>query len=142
MNLFFDTSSLVKLYHFEEGTKEINSFLLANKLNSLIIAELTIVEFVSTVWKKFNRAEIDEFQVDFLLNKFEKDIPKFELVPDTIDLKILAKDLIKKYCNEGLRSLDAIQLASILSVRQKVDYFFTSDKVLINIAHLEKINVR
>jgi len=43
---------------------------------------------------------------------------------------------------EGLRTLDSIQLASVLMIRDKVDFFFTSDNLLAEIASHEKIKVK
>jgi PIN domain nuclease of toxin-antitoxin system len=49
MNLFFDTSSLFKLYHLEEGSKEIINFFNSNKIDSIYLSEITSVEFCSAV---------------------------------------------------------------------------------------------
>ena len=50
--------------------------------------------------------------------------------------------MISKYWKIGLRTLDSIQLASVLMIRDKIDFFFTSDNLLAEIARLEKLKVK
>jgi len=57
-------------------------------------------------------------------------------------LKILAKTLIGKYWKNGLRTLDSIQLASALNIKEDIDIFLTSDKLLADIAIHEGMNVK
>ncbi len=51
MNVFFDTSSLFKLYHKESGTEKLMDFFNNNQIDSLYLAEITQIEFSSAVWK-------------------------------------------------------------------------------------------
>ena len=52
MNLFFDTSSLFKLYHLEDGTDELLELFDKVGVEILYLAEITRIEFSSVVWKK------------------------------------------------------------------------------------------
>ncbi|MCF8370323.1 MAG: type II toxin-antitoxin system VapC family toxin [Bacteroidales bacterium] len=137
MRIFFDTSSLFKLYHKESGTEELMKFLSENPIESLYLAEITKIEFGSVVWKKCRKGEINEKQAVILIEKFEMDSIKFSFVPDTIQLKIQAIYLIAKHWKRGLRTLDSIQLASALAVKSEIGHLFTSDNILSEIAEAE-----
>ena len=52
MNVFFDTSSLFKLYHRESGTEELMNLFNEIGIEVIYLAEITKVEFSSVVWKK------------------------------------------------------------------------------------------
>jgi len=49
MNLFFDTSALVKFFHEEEGTDIITDLILEQN-NEIWISELGRLEFISAVF--------------------------------------------------------------------------------------------
>jgi len=142
MNLYFDTSSLFKLYHKEEGTDELMELLKKNSVNAIYLCEITGIEFSSAVWKKCRKKEISENIANTLIEKFDKDSAKFRFVPQNFTLRKSAKNLIAKYWTDGLRTLDSIQLASALSIKENVDIFLTSDKLLADIAIHEGMNVK
>jgi uncharacterized protein len=139
MKIFFDTSSLFKLYHIEDGTEELMDFFKSHKIEAIYIAEITKIEFSSVVWKKCRKNEINEDIAQTLIEKFDNDSKKFIVVDDNPELKSNAKELIGKHWKKGLRTLDSIQLASELSVNSKIDMMFTSDVLLSDIALLEGI---
>ena len=58
MNVFFDTSSLFKLYHYESGTDELMNLFSDIGIENIFLAEITKVEFCSAVWKKCRTHEI------------------------------------------------------------------------------------
>lgn len=140
MKLFFDTSSLFKLYHLEQGSEALLEFLSSKEIDSICISELTIIEFCSAVWKKCRKNEITEEIAKLLIGNFESDLIKYQIVAQTTKVTIAAKNLIYKYWKSGLRTLDSIQLASVLSV-EKVDLFFTSDLILGKIAKEEHLKI-
>jgi uncharacterized protein len=142
MKIFLDTSSLFKLYHKESGTQELMDFFKENIIEGIFLAELTEIEFSSVIWKKCRKNEIDEKVALTLLEAFEMDSAKFNIVSESSDIRKLAKEMIRKYWKIGLRTLDSIQLASVLLIRDKVDFFFTSDNLLAEIARLEKLKVK
>lgn len=142
MKIFLDTSSLFKLYHKESGTQELMGFLNKNTIEGIFLAELTEIEFSSVIWKKCRKEEIDEKTALTLIEAFEKDSENFNIVSESSEIRQLAKKMIRKYWKEGLRTLDSIQLASVLMIKDKVDFFFTSDNLLAEIANLEKIKVK
>jgi len=141
MNLFFDTSSLFKLYHQEEGTKELVDFFKSNQIDSIYLSEITGIEFSSAVWKKCRKMEISEEIANLLIEKFESDSENYQFVNQSDKLIRFAKNLVIKHWKTGLRTLDSIQLASVLTVKN-IDYFFTSDRILAEIAINEGLNVK
>ena len=143
MNLFYDTSSLFKLYHKEEGTVELINFFTENSVNAIYLSEITDIEFSSAVWKKCRKKEIVEDVARMIIEKFELDSKNYRFIPYNSEIIKLAKNLIAKYWKNGLRTLDAVQLASALAVKNDIDRFFTADNLLAGIAQNEgfKTNV-
>lgn len=142
MNIFLDTSSLFKLYHKELGTQELMDFFNNNTIEVIFLAELTEIEFSSVIWKKCRKKEINEKVALILIGAFEKDSKNFSFIPESKEIRQIAKESIRKYWKEGLRTLDSIQLASLLMIRDKVDFLLTSDNLLAEIASREKIKVK
>jgi len=56
MEYFFDTSAIVKLYHKEVGSDHVLSLYYGGA--TIIVSELSKVEFLSTIHKKLRTAEI------------------------------------------------------------------------------------
>jgi predicted nucleic acid-binding protein len=142
MKIFLDTSSLFKLYHIENGTQELMDFIKNQTIEGIYLAEITRIEFSSVVWKKCRKREIDKLKAQILIDKFDLDSKKFYFIDDNSDLKELAKNLIGKYWDKGLRTLDSIQLASVLVIKSEIEYMFTSDILLSEIAVLEGIKIK
>jgi predicted nucleic acid-binding protein len=141
MKIFLDTSSLFKLYHIETGTKELIEFFKTHTIEAILLAEITKIEFCSVVWKKCRKNEINESLAQTLIDKFESDSIKFTFIDDNVELKESAKHLLEKHWKKGLRTLDSIQLASALSVNSTIDFMFTSDIILSEIAISENIQI-
>jgi hypothetical protein len=58
-------------------------------------------------------------------------------VPEGKLLRQKANGLIGKHWRKGLRTLDSIQLASALKVKHHINFFLTSDKLLLEISQIE-----
>ena len=142
MNVFFDTSSLFKLYHREEGTDELLELFDKVGVEILYLTEITRIEFSSVVWKKCRKNEIDERVALLLLQKFEKDTEKFTFVTEDYLIRNSAQELIGAHWRIGLRTLDAIQLASSLHIKDRIDLFLTSDNLLSQIAKIEGFSTK
>jgi predicted nucleic acid-binding protein len=142
MNLFFDTSSLFKLYHKEEGTKELIDFFRSNQIDAIFLSEITGIEFSSAVWKKCRNMEISEEIANLLIEKFELDSANYRFVKQNDKTIMLAKNLIGKHWRTGLRTLDSVQLASVLIIKNDIDLFFTSDMILSEVATIEGLKVK
>ena len=137
MKVFLDTSSLFKLYHLENGTEELMKLFNEIGIEEIYLALITKIEFSSVVWKKCRKGEIDVGAANLLIEKFEKDSVKFNFVPERKRLRQNAKELIGTHWRKGLRTLDSIQLASALKVRNQIELFLTSDNLLSEIAKVE-----
>jgi len=142
MRIFLDTSSLIKLYHDESGTKNLDSIFDEFEISEIYLSELAKVEYNSAIWKKVRTKELTKTEGIELINSFIEDYEKFNFV-DLNNLMIYdARELISKYGNEGLRTLDSIQLASILEIKEKLAFVVTSDKLLRKIIQLEGIETK
>ena len=58
MNVFLDTSALVKLYHQEAGTEELDQFFEEQAVESIYLSEIAEVEFYATVSKKREQVKL------------------------------------------------------------------------------------
>ncbi len=58
MKVFLDTSALLKMYHREDGTVEMERLFQENKIEKIFLAEITTVEFFSSVAKKYRVGEM------------------------------------------------------------------------------------
>lgn len=137
MKIFFDTSSLFKLYHHEIGTEKLMELFAKPGIEVIYLAEITKIEFSSVVWKKCRKNEIDENTAIQLVDKFDSDSVKFTFVSEGFLLRQQAKLLIGKHWHKGLRTLDSIQLASALKVKSQIGLFLTADKLLLEISQME-----
>lgn len=125
MRIFLDTSSLFKLYHQEAGTAELEQLFTQTSITHIFLAEITKIEFASTVWKKVRIKEITAQQANVTTALFEADFAKYTFATTDSLLVEQARKLTIKYGLEGLRTLDSIQLATCLTLRQEVVVFFT-----------------
>ena len=69
---YLDKSALVKLYHQEAGTDQVEA-LFTQSDNSMIISELAVVELYSTVARKVRTGEISEEAYEEVLKNFDDD---------------------------------------------------------------------
>ncbi len=130
MKLYLDTSSLFKLYHDESGTQELDNFFSANNIVDIFLSEITKVEYVSAVYKRARMKDLSGSDAEIIIKLFESDLQKYSIIPvNSITLE-KAKILIGKYGQDGLRTLDSMQLASAIEVKNIVNKYFTSDQLL------------
>ena len=69
MNLFIDTSALVKFFHEEKGS-EIVTELITSKENEIWILELVRLEFMSALFRRLRNKEINNLQLDEAISGF------------------------------------------------------------------------
>lgn len=138
MNIFLDTSALIKLYHFETGSDKLRLFLQSYS-NDLIltISDISRIEFHSAIMKKVRIDEITSSDIEQIFSLFDEDLSYFNIV--TIDSSIidLSIELIDKFSGSvNLRTLDSVQLAaSIVSNSSlKIDFFLAADDILLQTA--------
>lgn len=141
MKVFLDTSSLIKLYHKENGTKELQSLFLESKIIQIFLSEITKVEFASTIWKKIRTKEVSLDNGILILNLFEEDLINYHFIMIDGLLIEQARKLMLSYGIEGLRTLDSIQLSTCVILKNEVDLFLTSDKLLNRLIEREGLNI-
>lgn len=130
MKIYIDTSTLFKLYHEETGSKEIDDLFENNTIKKIYISEIAKIEFVSTVWKKIRMNEINETNGYAIIALFKYDLAKFTVIKIDVEILELAEHLFSKFGMAGLRTLDSIQLASAISVKEHIQKFVCADKLL------------
>jgi len=112
MNLYFDTSALVKLFHEESGT-EVVTDLINNPENSIFISDLTRLEFISALCRRYRNKEINDQELNEALSGFREDYSRFHVEPLGQMVLQEAEELLMKYGKTyGLRTLDALHLAT------------------------------
>ena len=141
MNLFLDTSAIIKLYHNEEGTVNLVKFLKQSNSQNLIltISELAEIEFRSAFLKRVRTKEIKINIVKEVFSDFDKDLNFINVVEIDRTIKEKAIELLNEHAIvNSLKTLDSLQLASAIIFNQNLsfDYFIASDQKLLEIARL------
>ncbi len=139
MRVFLDTSSLVKLYHEELGTSELDMLFKLNTIETIFLSEISKLEFESAFWKKARTKEITHEKTQLTISYFRADYDNFSFTPLDGQLVNRAKNLMVEYWDLGLRTLDALQLASALNIKPQIDLALTADHRLLHIFDLEKV---
>lgn len=138
MNLFIDTSALVKLYHQEDGSENLADFLKQYEVDLVItISDLSKIEFHSAFLKRVRMNEIDEQTVKEAFEEFENDTIMMNIVDTDLQVKNAAISLLDNIAvTKSLKTLDALQLATAILTNQfyPIDYFIAADKKLLEIA--------
>lgn len=140
MNIFFDTSSLFKLYHKEAGTDILLEFLDKTPNYNIYLSELTLVEIYSAILKKVRMGHLSKEESQRFLALIDRDIKEYLFVPLNLSILHQSQQLILDYGLKGLRSLDAIQLASAITVKSSIDLVLTGDNTLKSIFIAERFN--
>ncbi len=123
MKIFLDTSSLLKLYHKEADTAELELIFSTVKITDIFLSEISKIEFTSAIWKKVRTKEITESEALTTLDLFESDFRKYSFVATDSIIIEQARILVSKYGIQGLRTLDSIQLSVSVSLFQQAEIF-------------------
>lgn len=142
---FFDTSALVKNYHVERGTPEVQR-LLTEPGAELFISRLALVETLSSFATKARTGHILELEFLRLRGLFLADVKRKHLRPMRVlnAHHQLAADLVTKHGpSRQLRALDALQLAVALKTHRlrPLDSFVCADQRLCGVALREGLAV-
>lgn len=138
-NYFLNTSALRKLYHKESGSEHMDRILEERGARSLI-SHLSIVEMESVLAIKMRTGEIDEPALEIARRRFRADLAQERLLVAAPVLERHfhgARKLLVQYgVSEGLRTLDALQLAIALDLRQlgHIGILVTADQRLCRAA--------
>jgi hypothetical protein len=139
------TSALVKHYHPEKGSAEVDR-LWNDPANVLVASRLSGIELVSAFASKVRARTIVSGDFDILTRRFSADVGNKRLT--TIRLLVLhfkeAERLLRQHgLLRPLRTLDALQLAVALDLRNRgiVSLFVCADRDLLSVAANEGFSV-
>lgn len=141
LNLFLDTSALVKLFHQEIGSEVLMKLVKLDGVK-LWMSQLARLEFISALHRRLRMNEITENQLEEVLDLFEDEWSLFKTEPLGQGVFEEAEQLIKQHSKTvGLRSLDALHLATFRLISQKDWKFVAADKVLSKTARSLEVPV-
>ena len=132
---FLDTSALVKRYHEEEHSDIINEIF---KKYIIVISELSIVEFTSAINRKAVEGVITKDEVFKILNFFLRDLANFIILK--FDSEVINSSL-RVILKHDLKTLDSLQLAFALKIKEYNPIFISFDKKLNDAARKEGFKV-
>jgi uncharacterized protein len=132
---FLDSSALVKRYHVETGTAELDQ-LFSPPVARFFISRLALVELYSCFARLTREGNITVDDFRLLTGKLDGDVASGVLKVATVGSRQLAAaaSIIATHgLSHVIRSLDAIQLAtaSTLHDRKQLTSFVSSDKRLL-----------
>jgi uncharacterized protein len=121
MRYYFDTSSLVKIYHKEIGTSKFLE-IYKNPENLIQISESGCIEFLSKIHRKYREKKITSDILDILINKFQEDTDsRYEILQFSSLIMYEATILIQNTAKEfSLKTLDSLQLPFLRSIVKKI----------------------
>lgn len=130
MQYFFDTSAVVKIYHEESGSEAVLPLYNSDEL--IVLSELSKVEFLSTVYKKFRANEVNLKTLEALRHRFLADTAdKFIVIPVASHIIDTALELYERHGESNhLFSLDALQIATFTAISDNNTIFVCADKRL------------
>jgi predicted nucleic acid-binding protein len=137
---FFDTSDLAKLYHQETGS-DFMVRIASETDPQHWISRLSVAEMESVLAGRVRSATMTIADADFARRCLAADLNQRRLLVAPVDLRHFNKAgaLLQTYgVSEGLRTLDAIQMAVALELAQlqRVSFFVAADKRFCRIAEL------
>jgi uncharacterized protein len=142
---YFDTSALVKNYHAEAGTADVQR-MLREAGSDFFVSRLATVEMLSGFATKVRTSVFSSSHFDRLRRRFLADVRRRMVRPIRV-LNVhdqMAGELIGKHAmSRTLRTLDAIQLAVALHFHRSfaIDHFVCADQKLCDVATSEGLNV-
>ena len=142
MNVFLDTSAIVKIY-VDEAYSDIIRGIYSSSDNTIYIADIAKVEFCSAIKKRLNQIDIEEEQYASIKTYFLNDYrDSFEVIKSEERLLDQALDLIHEY---SLKAYDSVQLAAALQCQNLLQnhklIFVSFDKKLINAAQKSGLKI-
>lgn len=135
---FVDTSALAKRYIPEVGTSWVTKWIEPQANNIIVVSSITSVEMVSVLMRREREGSVSATDRTRLQNDFLFHVQKqYVVVAVSKEVLVEARRLLVSY---PLRALDALQLASILYIKQSTDFqptFISADTRLLDAAAAE-----
>ncbi len=143
---FLDSSALVKRYVLEIGHSWISNLCDPIQNHDLFIAQVTLVEVVTTLCRNAREVAISTVEREKLIDTFRQDsVNSHVIIPATTLTHTTAGDLCLLHI---LRAYDAVQLASAIDLRDEAQaanapapLFVCADKALLLIAKAEGMDI-
>ena len=130
MNLFFDTSALVKIFHDEEGSCEVRELVIQEE-NCLFLLDIAKIEFYSALYRRLRNGEISKNKCMVAKSGFEHELSNFFIQSTTPLLIEEAAALLFEYGDKyGLRTLDSLHMAAFTLISDVNWTFVCCDTVL------------
>lgn len=133
---YLDTSALAKVFHEEQGS-EIMAEIVSDPENEIWILDLSRIEFLSSLYRKYREGKLSGSDVAELTDLFEQQAVEFNI--ETLGPVILeeAELLMREYGKEhGLRTLDALQLGACRLLCEPGWWFVCADSTACKVARL------
>ncbi len=109
---FMDSSALVKRYVREQGSKWLRAEITHH---SVIIAQITAVEVVAALRKRFRQGDISEFAFYQARKRFITHVARQQYQVVTMNSQIV-DEAMRIASDQDLRAYDAVQLATALAI--------------------------
>lgn len=136
--IYFDTSALVKRYHVEPGSEQVDR-LFADTEATFLTANITLAELTSALVRKLQEGVITRPMLDRVLSVVARDLLEEFWLIDLDRVHVLhSRELILKH---HLRTLDALHLAVLLTLRDLAPILVCSDQRLLDAAQREQLLV-
>lgn len=134
MRYYFDTSALLKRYIKEPGSEVIDDTI--DKAHEILVSAFTHIEAISALRRLLSEGKICKDDYNNIKSELNKDFKDFTILP------ILQETLNKAYQivdAEDLRTLDAIQLATVIIASENIDILVAADQRLLSAANNNNI---
>ena len=126
MNIFVDTSALVKYFHEEKGTNAVTN-LIDNHENMTVVSELSKIEILSALQRRYRRRELDKQDLEEAIEAFYNEFSTFHIEPISRLITQEAEKLLLQYGNKyNLRTLDAIQMSTFILLVENENWLFVA----------------
>lgn len=134
MNLFFDTSALVKIFHDEKCSQDIRN-IYNDDNNTSYILDVAQIEYYSALYRRYRNKEISKNQLKIALTGFDKELVYIRIQYTTSLIIDEARTLLALYGEGmGLRTLDSLHLAAFSLIHESDWIFVCCDNTLSDIA--------
>ena len=136
MNLFFDTSALVKVFHEEKGSATITA-LIQDRANVVWILELARLEYASALFRRYRNREIDDSRLEEAITGFDEQCGSYHVEPLSPAFVQEAERLLREHGKKhGLRALDALHMAGYSLLAEEDWTLVTADTNQTQLARL------
>jgi len=124
VNLFFDTSALVKYFHDEPGSRDVRA-MVDEPRNATWLLDLASTEFQCSLYRRLRNHELSEADARAAMAGFEERIADFNVEPLTSAVMAEAHQIIRR--SLPLRTLDALHLAAYSLISEGTWRFVVAD---------------